>query len=98
MTDLDGDKLAELVLGGDGQVLVLGPDGARRAAFRPFGTGANNRGLRVAVSDITADGTPEIAVARLRHGGHLRAFTVGTWKRVGFILGGHPPPGPVYLG
>jgi hypothetical protein len=37
MGDLNGDKLADLVLGGDGQVVVLGADGRRLGAFRPFG-------------------------------------------------------------
>jgi hypothetical protein len=98
MDDLNGDKLADLVLGGDGKVLALGADGVRLRALRPFGAGARNRGLRVAIADVNADGTPEIAVARLRKGAKLRAFTVGTYKRVANLLGGHPPPGAVYLG
>ena len=77
MGDLNGDKLADLVLGGDGKVLALGADGVRLRALRPFGAGARNRGLRVAIADVNADGTPEIAVARLRKGATLRAFTVG---------------------
>src|SRR5438552_1912195 len=75
-----------------------GARGMRIGACRPFGTGAHGRGLRVAIADVNADGTPEIAVARLRHGAHLRAFTAGTWTRLGALLGGHPPPGAVYLG
>ena len=98
MGDLNGDKLADFALGGDGQVVALGADGSRLGAFRPFGAGARGHGLRVAIADVNADGTPEIAVARVRHGGRLRAFTVGTWKRVGSLLGGHPPLGAVYLG
>lgn len=98
MGDLDGDKLADLVLGGDGKVLALGADGVRLRALRPFGTGAANRGLRVAIADVNADDVPEIVVARLRAGATLRAFSAGTWKRVGALLGGHPPPGAVYLG
>ena len=98
MGDLNGDKLADLVLGGDGQLLALGADGSRLYVTRPFGAGARNRGLRVAVADVNADSTPEIVVARLRKGAKLRAFTAGTWRRVGNLLGGHPPPGAVYLG
>ena len=98
MSDLNGDKLADLGVGGDAVVVALGADGKRLGAFRPFGTGAHGRGLRVGIADVNADGTPEIAVARLRRGAHLRAFTAGTWKRVGALLGGHPPPGAVYLG
>jgi fibronectin-binding autotransporter adhesin len=98
MGDLNADKLADLVLGGDGQVVALGADGKRLGSFRPFGAGARGRGLRVGVADVNADATPDIAVARLRHGGRLRAFTAGTWKRVGSLLGGHPPLGAVYLG
>jgi hypothetical protein len=98
MGDLNADKLADLVLGGDGKVLALGADGARLRALRPFGSGARNRGLRVGIADVNADGTPEIVVARLRKGAKLRAFTVGTWAPVHNLLGGHPPPGAVYLG
>jgi len=98
MGDLNGDKLADIALGGDAVVAALGADGRRIGAFRPFGTGAHGRGLRVGIADVNADGVPEIAVARLRHGAHLRAFTAGTWTRVGTLLGGHPPPGAVYLG
>lgn len=98
MGDLNGDKLADLAVGGDAVVVALGADGSRLGALRPFGRGARGRGLRVAIADVNADGTPEIAVARLRHGAVLRAFTAGTWKRVGGLLGGHPPPGAVYLG
>jgi hypothetical protein len=98
MGDLNGDKLADIVLGGDGKVLALGADGARLRALRPFGTSARNRGLRVAIADINADGVPEIVVSRLRKGATLRAFSAGTYKRVGNLLGGHPPPGAVYLG
>jgi fibronectin-binding autotransporter adhesin len=96
--DLNGDKLADLVLGGDGKVLALSADGQRLRALRPFGAGARNRGLRVAVADVDADGTPEIVVARLRKGAKLRGFNTATWRRVGNLLGGHPPPGAVYLG
>jgi fibronectin-binding autotransporter adhesin len=98
MGDLNGDKLADLAVGGDAVVVALGADGSRLGAFRPFGKGAQGRGLRVGIADVNADGTPEIAVSRLRHGASLRAFTAGTWKRVGGLLGGHPPPGAVYLG
>ena len=98
MGDLNGDKLADLAVGGDAVVVALGADGRRLKGWRPFGTGAHGRGLRVGIADITADGTPEIEVSRLRHGATLRAFTAGTWKRVSGLLGGHPPPGAVYLG
>jgi hypothetical protein len=98
MGDLNGDKLADLAVGGDAVVVALSADGPRLGAFRPFGKGAQGRGLRVGIADVNADGTPEIAVSRLRHGASLRAFTAGTWKRVGGLLGGHPPPGAVYLG
>jgi hypothetical protein len=98
MADLNGDKLADLVLGGDGKVLALGADGVRIRALRPFGSAARNRGLRVAVADVNADDVPEIVVSRLRKGGTLRAFSAGTFKCVGNLLGGHPPPGAVYLG
>jgi len=98
MGDLNGDKLADLALGGDSVVVALGADGRRIGALRPFGSGARGRGLRVGIADVNADGTPEIAVARLRHGARLRAFTAGSFKRVGGLLGGHPPPGAVYLG
>jgi FG-GAP-like repeat len=98
MGDLNGDKLADLVVGGDGEVLALGADGARLRALRPFGSSARNHGLRVAVADVNADDVPEIVVSRLRKGATLRAFTAGTWKRVGGLLGGHPPPGAVYIG
>jgi hypothetical protein len=98
MGDMNGDKLSDIALGGDGVVVTLGADGRRLGAFRPFGNGARGSGLRVAIADVNANGTPEIAVARLRHGAHLRAFTAGTFKRVGSLLGGHPPPGAVYLG
>jgi hypothetical protein len=98
MDDLNGDKLADLAIGGDAVVVALGADGTRLGAFRPFGEGAHGRGLRVAIADITADGNPEIEVSRRRRGASLRAFTAGTWKRVNGLLGGHPPPGAVYLG
>jgi hypothetical protein len=96
--DLNGDKLADFALGGDRQVLALGADGSRLGRLRPFGAGARGKGLRVAIADVNADGTPEITVSRVRRGGRLRAFTAGTWKRVGTLLGGHPPLGAVYLG
>jgi hypothetical protein len=98
MGDLNGDALADIVAGGDASVVALGADGRRLHAWRPFGAGARGRGLRVGIADINADGTPEIAVSRLRHGASLRAFTAGTWKRLSGLLGGHPPPGAVYLG
>jgi hypothetical protein len=98
MGDLDGDKLADIALGGDAVVVALGADGKRLGALRPFGKGAHGRGLRVGIADVDADGTPEVAVSRLRRGARLRAFTAGTWKRVRTLLGGHPPPGAVYLG
>jgi hypothetical protein len=97
MGDLNGDKLADLALGGDGQVAALGADGARLRTLRPF-PAARGRGLHVAIADVNADGTPEIEVARVRPGGRLRAFTAGTWSRVGVLMGGHPPLGGVYLG
>jgi fibronectin-binding autotransporter adhesin len=98
MGDLNGDKLADLAVAGDAVVVALGADGRRIGALRPFGKGAHGRGLRVGIADVTADGTPEVVASRLRHGARLRAFTAGTWKRVGGLLGGHPPPGAVYLG
>jgi hypothetical protein len=98
MDDMNGDKLADLAIGGDAVVVALGADGRRLGAFRPFGKGARGSGLRVGIADVNADGTPEIVVARLRHGARLRAFTAGSWKRVMSLLGGHPPPGAVYLG
>jgi len=98
MGDLNGDKLADLAVGGDAVVVALGADGRRLGGWRPFGAGAHGRGLRVAIADLNADGTPEIAVSRLRRGAGLRAFTAGTWKLLSGLLGGHPPPGAVYLG
>jgi len=98
MGDLNGDKLADLAVGGDAVVVALGADGRRLGGWRPFGAGAHGRGLRVAIADLNADGTPEIAVSRLRRGASLRAFTAGTWKLLSGLLGGHPPPGAVYLG
>ena len=47
MGDLNGDKLADLAVGGDAVVVALGADGRRLEAWRPFGTGAHGRGLRV---------------------------------------------------
>ena len=98
MGDLNGDRLADLAVGGDSVMVALGADGRRLGALRPFGKGARGSGLRVGIADVNDDGIPEIAVARLRRGARLRAFTAGTWKRVGMLLGGHPPPGAVYLG
>ncbi|HEY8506212.1 MAG TPA: VCBS repeat-containing protein, partial [Gemmataceae bacterium] len=46
--------------GGGTEVLVFNPDGTSAFGFSPFAAGASPGGVRVAVADVTGDGTPDL--------------------------------------
>jgi hypothetical protein len=76
MGDLNGDKLADIVVGGDAVVVALGADGRRLKGWRPFGTGRT--------AGACASGSPTstpTAPPRSRSPGCARARRCGRSRR-----------------
>ena len=99
MGDLNGDKLADLAAGrGRRRRRARGRRQAPRRVpavrhRRPRPRPARRRSPTSTPTERRRSRSRGCARART-----LRAFTAGTWTRVGGLLGGHPPPGAVYLG
>jgi hypothetical protein len=75
--DLDGDGLAELVLGTGGgeapQALIVDPRTGERMATYPVGATTSRAAARIALADVDADGDLDLFV-RLDGGNHVDEY------------------------